>query len=81
MLSRAAVAGLAMTLAAPTFADYTSRCGSIDGRRNTCRLSQPGYVTIERKISGARHALQASRWPGAHAYNRPIGLTPPEAPG
>lgn len=54
MFSRAAVAGLAMTLAAPTFADYTLRCGSVDGRHSTCRLSQPGYVTIERKISGAR---------------------------
>ena len=51
--SRAAVAGLALTLTAPAFADYTVRCGSIDGRHNTCRLSQPGYVTIERKISGA----------------------------
>jgi hypothetical protein len=53
MLSRATVAGLALTLTAPVFADYTVRCGSIDGRHNTCRLSQPGYVTIERKISGA----------------------------
>jgi len=54
MLSRAAVAGLAMSLAAPSFADYTLRCGSVNGHHGTCRLSQPGYVTIERKISGAR---------------------------
>jgi hypothetical protein len=53
MFSRAAVAGLTLTLTAPAFADYTLRCGSVDERHNTCRLAQPGYVTIERKISGA----------------------------
>jgi hypothetical protein len=52
--TRAAVATAALCFASTVCADYTVRCGSIDGQHNTCRLSQPGYVTIERKISGAR---------------------------
>ena len=54
MFSRVAAAGLVLTLTTPAFADYTVRCGSIDGHHNTCRLSRPGYVTLDRKISGAR---------------------------
>lgn len=53
-LARLAALLLIATTASPALADYTLRCGSVDGQHNTCRLSQPGYVTIERKISGAR---------------------------
>lgn len=38
----------------PALADYTVRCGSVNGHYNTCRLSEPGYVNMERQLSGAR---------------------------
>ncbi|MDX2220702.1 MAG: DUF3011 domain-containing protein [Burkholderiales bacterium] len=52
--ARAVLLATAAAMATPAFADYTIRCGSVGGGHNTCRLSRPGYVTIERKISGAR---------------------------
>jgi hypothetical protein len=46
------------------FADYVLRCDVVDGRHNFRRLSRRGCVTIERRMSGARQAWQASRRPG-----------------
>jgi hypothetical protein len=51
--SRAIALGIALSFSSAVYADYTVRCGSVGGRHNTCRLSQPGYVTVERKVSGA----------------------------
>lgn len=53
MASRAIVTGIALCLTTAVYADYTLRCGRVGGHHNTCRLSQPGYVTLERRISGA----------------------------
>lgn len=47
-------AGLALALAPAALADYTLTCGSVGGRHNTCRLTDPGYVTLVRQVSGAR---------------------------
>ncbi len=52
-ISRAIVIGVAVCFSSTVAADYTVRCGSVGGHHNTCRLSQPGYVTLARKISGA----------------------------
>lgn len=43
-----------LVTAPPALADYTLTCGSVGGRHNTCRLSEPGYVTLVRQVSGAR---------------------------
>jgi hypothetical protein len=53
-VSQGLIAVFTLSLASGAFADYTTRCGSDGGRYRTCRLSAPGYVTIERRISGAR---------------------------
>ena len=50
---RALAAALALLMTTPALADYTIRCGSDGNRYRTCRLNEPGYVSIERKISGA----------------------------
>lgn len=52
-MRRAACTVLAL-ISTPVLADYTVRCGSVNGHYNTCRLSEPGYVTLERQMSGAR---------------------------
>jgi hypothetical protein len=57
MLSRfhcAAIVALSIVAAPAAHADYTLTCGSVGGRHNTCRLSEPGYVTLTKQISGAR---------------------------
>jgi hypothetical protein len=51
---RIACAGLAIVVTPAALADYTLTCGSVGGRHNTCRLTDPGYVTLVRQISGAR---------------------------
>lgn len=52
-LRRTAALTLALTFTQAALADYTIRCGSVNGHHNSCRLSEPGYVSLERKISGA----------------------------
>lgn len=51
--ARALAAALVLAMTTPAWADYTIRCGSDGHRYRTCRLSEPGYVTLEKKISGA----------------------------
>ncbi|MBK8323624.1 MAG: DUF3011 domain-containing protein [Betaproteobacteria bacterium] len=53
-VSQGLIATFTLSLASSVFADYTTRCGSDGGRYRTCRLSSPGYVTVERRISGAK---------------------------
>ncbi|MDH4181990.1 MAG: DUF3011 domain-containing protein [Betaproteobacteria bacterium] len=52
--SRAAILALSFVAAPAAQADYNVTCGSVGGRHNTCRLSEPGYVTLTKQISGAR---------------------------
>ncbi len=51
---QAAVLVLALGIAPLAHADYSITCGSVGGRHNTCRLAEPGYVSIARQISGAK---------------------------
>lgn len=51
--TRALAAAMALLMTPAAWADYTTRCGSDGGRYRTCRLQEPGYVTVEKKISGA----------------------------
>jgi hypothetical protein len=53
-LTGAALLGAALAAAPLAHADYTLTCGSVGGRHNTCRLTEPGYVSIVRQISGAK---------------------------
>jgi len=53
-LFKAAALALGFVVSTLAHADYTLTCGSVGGRHNTCRLSEPGYVTIAKQISGAR---------------------------
>ena len=51
----------ALCLSPSVLADYTVRCGSDGHRYRTCRLQEPGYVTLEKKISGAA-CVQGRSW-------------------
>jgi len=50
---RLTVAALAGVLSSPAFADYTVHCASSGYKYTTCRLSEPGYVTVERQRSSS----------------------------
>ncbi|MCL4762994.1 MAG: DUF3011 domain-containing protein [Burkholderiales bacterium] len=50
----ATVLAIATAAAPMAHADYTITCGSVGGRYNTCRLTDAGYVTLVKQISGAR---------------------------
>jgi len=47
--------GLSILMAAPTavYADYTVSCKSHGYKNESCRLSEPGYVTLERQTSSS----------------------------
>lgn len=45
---------LALSFAPSAIADYTLRCASAGHPVNTCRLSESGYVRLDRQISHAR---------------------------
>jgi len=62
-LSSATPLMFALAVLAPSTAsaDYTVRCASDDHRHRTCRLSEPGYVTVERQVSGAK-CVQGRTW-------------------
>ncbi|MGB0134388.1 DUF3011 domain-containing protein [Dokdonella sp.] len=53
----ASLCAVAMVLAAgwspAARADYTITCESKSNRHNSCRLNQPGYVTLSKKLSGS----------------------------
>lgn len=49
-----AVLTAAIAAAPMAYADYNITCGSVGGRHNACRLTEPGYVTLVKQISGAR---------------------------
>jgi len=51
--ARALAASLALLMMPAAWADYTVRCGSDGHRYRACRLQEPGYVTLQKKISGA----------------------------
>ena len=51
---QAAVLVITLAIAPLAHADYSITCGSVGGRHNTCRLTEPGYVTLVRQVSGAR---------------------------
>ncbi len=53
-LPQAAALVVTLAVAPLAHADYTLTCGSVGGRHNTCRLTEPGYVSIVRQISGAK---------------------------
>jgi hypothetical protein len=51
---QAAVLVITLAIAPLAHADYSITCGSVSGRHNTCRLTEPGYVTLVKQVSGAR---------------------------
>jgi hypothetical protein len=53
-LRKAAALVLSLAIAPFAHADYTITCGSVGGRHNTCRLTEPGYVSVIQQISGAK---------------------------
>jgi hypothetical protein len=65
VLARALAGALAFSMTPAALADYTVRCGSDGHRHRTCRLSEPGHVSLEKKISGA-DCVQGRTWD----YNR-----------
>lgn len=53
VLRRLMAAVLVNAMVSPAFADYTVHCASSGYKYTTCRLSEPGYITVERQKSSA----------------------------
>ena len=62
MVSRAAVAGLAITLAAPSFADYTLRCGSVLGALAANKDHVDDTKYRDDNYYGPRHTSYVPGW-------------------